>query len=159
MKEHKDIAGVGSWKLGHPAFIKGLGNRLQDTVNRIFRLPGQDTGCREEAARNDHYLRSHCAIYRTELLVKHNLSFSEHGDSMPAGKMIHRKLIECGYKMVFLPSDILDRYLCHLEHATMVLNPDLGARRRSISRGLNRIKRVLKDLNADTILNDPALDE
>jgi hypothetical protein len=60
--------------------------------------------------------------------------------------------------MQFLPPEMLSRYLTHLGHATMVLNPKLGASRRTIAKGAVRIRRAFKELHADQILNDSFLD-
>jgi len=38
-----------------------------------------------------------------------------------------------GYKMVFLESAFLSKYVIHLNHATMVLHPELGARKKALS--------------------------
>ena len=160
LEANLDIAGVGSWKLDqNTTIIKRFGKNLKMGLSGMFRHSGRNLfGC-EEPSNSDRYLRSHCAVYRTDLLIRHNLHFSERGDVMPAGKMIHRALTAQGYHMAFLSPDILSRYLCHLEHATMVLNPELGASKRTVSRGLARITRLLNELNEDTILNDVTLDE
>ena len=42
---------------------------------------------------------------------------------------MHIKLEAAGYDMLFLPSDDLGKYICHLNHATMILNPASGDRK------------------------------
>jgi hypothetical protein len=71
---------------------------------------------------------------------------------------MHKELCEHGYEMVFLPSESLSPYVVHLNHATMVLHPDLGARKKTVVKGLKRIKKELNALNADQILKDNTLD-
>jgi len=71
---------------------------------------------------------------------------------------MHQRLVEAGYRMVFLPSDVLSRYLEHINHATTVLNPELSTREKSVVKGLRRIERCLKRLGANEILLDEALD-
>jgi hypothetical protein len=60
--------------------------------------------------------------------------------------------------MVFLESAFLSNYVIHLNHATMALHPELGARKSTIRKGLKRINKALKDLNAEQILMDDSLD-
>ncbi len=96
------------------------------------------------------------ALYRMDLIRKNNLSFSDGKET--AGKIMHKKLENNGYKMVFLESAFLSNYVIHLNHATMVLHPELGARKSTIRKGLKRINKALKDLNAEQILMDDSLD-
>jgi hypothetical protein len=106
------VAGVGSWKLEPP---KSLIWRLAHSLEEKFRtLSGRKT--KQEI----RYLRSHCAVYRSDLVRKYTNGFY---DNESAGKNMHLKLEAAGYDMSFLPSDDLGRYICHLNHATMILNP------------------------------------
>lgn len=77
---------------------------------------------------------------------------------MVAGKEMHKKMLEAGFKMIFLPSDILINYLDHINHATTVLNPHLSSREKSVIKGMRRIKQSLARMNADLILQDESLD-
>ena len=123
-----DVAGVGSWKLEkpRPLFIRAA-HRLEEMFRRLV---GRKTG--DEV----RYLRSHCAVYRTELLRKYTKGFLD-GES--AGKAAHLKLAAAGFKMIFLPSDELGQYICHLNHATMILNPAPGDRKTGRAGARDRI--------------------
>ena len=70
---------------------------------------------------------------------------------------MHKKLVEAGYEMVFLPSDVLIKYLDHINHATTVLNPHLS-RQKTVDKGLRRIEKSLERMNAKAILQDASLD-
>lgn len=157
IEQDQQIAGVGSWKLeSKPAWrhaLKVLERYLQMAYYRIF---GKSQHALEGVGKNYYYLRSHCALYRMDLLNKLNLHFGD-GD-MVAGKEMHKQLVDAGYKMVFLPSDVLIKYLDHINHATTVLNPQLS-RQNSQSKGLRRIQRSLAKMNADAILQDTSLDQ
>jgi hypothetical protein len=59
---------------------------------------------------------------------------------------MHFALEEKGYRMVFLPPKQLLRYMVHLNHATLVLNPEIGGRARTVRRGQRRMARHLRDL-------------
>lgn len=112
------VAGVGSWKLEPPkSFIWKAAHYLEEKF-RI--LSGKN--CKKEI----RYLRSHCAVYRSELVRQHTAGFF---DNESAGKNMHLKLVSAGYDMHFLPSDELGKFICHLNHATMILNPAASDRK------------------------------
>ena len=144
------IAGVGSWKLE----AKPLWRRLLKQVERqcqaiFFSLIGKTHHGLEGIGKNYYYLRSHCALYRTDVLRQLELHFSD-GD-MVAGKYLHKKIIEAGYEMIFLPSDTLIHYLEHINHATTVLNPELSSREKSVIKGMRRIESTLKRMQAQVM--------
>jgi hypothetical protein len=160
MEANTEVAGVGSWKLSQDTMIKAFGKKLHGTLMGTRQLFGLNTRrARKKRDIHERYLRSHCAIYRTDVLIKYNLSFSDPENLLPAGQLIHRTLTACGYQMVLLPPEALTPYLCHLDHATMAFNPELGSSRVSTLTRLIRIKQLLNKLNADEILNNPSLDE
>ena len=59
---------------------------------------------------------------------------------------MHRKLKERGHDITFIPSSKLIKYLEHANHATTVLNPQLGSRKKSITKGEKRLKKTLEKL-------------
>jgi GT2 family glycosyltransferase len=153
----KKIAGVGSWKLEEKPLYKRLAKKFERCWQLAwYKIIGKKDHQIVGVGDNYHYLRSHCAMYRTDLLKKFNLSFSE--DDAVAGKGIHKKLVEHGYQMKFLPSETLIKYLCHVNHATMALNPELGARKKTVATGLERIQKTLHSLDAENILKRDELD-
>lgn len=150
------IAGVGSWKLESKPLWRQLLKLLERQWQSLYyRLIGKTSHGLEGMGKNYYYLRSHCALYRTELLKKLNLHFAD-GD-MVAGKEMHKKLVESNYQMIFLPSDILIKYLEHINHATTVLNPHLS-RQKSVDKGRRRIEKSLARMNVAAILQDASLD-
>ena len=106
------LAGVGSWKLEKSSKLKYFGQRLEDLVRRIF--------LHRRHAPEERYLRSHCAVYRTDLVRRHTRGFY---DGETAGRSLHRMLVASGHEMRFLESFELGAYIRHLNHATMILNP------------------------------------
>jgi GT2 family glycosyltransferase len=173
------VAGVGSWKLETPP---GLGKCLAKTLEYRLRLLRYSLagdrqgvkkvrdqidggyyriGSRQDAPRSGegreyYFLRSHCALYRMDLIHKYNLTFSQNGET--ASKGMSKYLVEQGYRLVYLSARHLSDYLMHLNHATMVFHPELGSGDRTIRKGLRRIRRILKELDADRILADASLD-
>lgn len=139
------IAGVGSWKLEHISAFKRFAKAAEALIQRIFR----------RAKTEERYLRSHCALYRTEALRRHTAGFYD-GES--AGKALHRKLIAAGFRMVFLDSRKLERYLCHLNHATMILNPREGDRKTARAASKRKLSTRISRAEFADILNHPELD-
>lgn len=152
------VAGVGSWKLEFKSLwrqaLKNLERHLQ-----LFYYQWADNQAHaiEGKGKNYYYLRSHCAMYRMDLIHELNLSFSS-GDKI-AGKNMHKQLRDAGYEMVFLPSDILIHYLTHINHATTILHPELRVRGKEVNKGLRRIEKILKEMKAYNVLADNSLDK
>lgn len=141
------IAGVGSWKLESKPLIK----RILKYGERLWQ------GKTKTSSRNYHYLRSHCALYRMDLIQQHDLSFADEGEV--AGKIMHQKLITLGYQMTFLTSEVLGQYLDHVNHATTLLNPEFKDNiRRNRDKALRRLEQRLHRLGSQEILAEDALD-
>ena len=158
-KSNPTVAGVGSWKLEMRPWLQRSAKAAERQIQRVlFPVLGKGYGKLEGLGENWYYLRSHCALYRTALVREAGFGFDVGDDHTPAGKMLHRRLEDRGYRMVFLPSETLSRYIVHVNHATMVLNPDLGARARTIRVGRRRLDRVLRQLDAEQVLADASLD-
>lgn len=150
------IAGVGSWKLELKPKWRRMLKYVENCIQLIYwRALGKNIAGLEGKGGHYYYLRSHCALYRMDLIKKMDLHFSE---GMVAGKAMHKRLVDAGYKMVFLPSEELGQYIAHINHATTVLNPHLSTREKSVIKGLKRINKVLQQLNAHHILMDKSLD-
>ncbi|OGT52210.1 MAG: hypothetical protein A3E84_02595 [Gammaproteobacteria bacterium RIFCSPHIGHO2_12_FULL_42_13] len=157
MERSPKIAGVGSWKLECKPYWQLALKSIESKVQQVYyQLIGKTKHSLQGVGENHYYLRSHCAMYRTALLKKLNLHFSD-GDTV-AGKAMHKGLVDAGYDMVFLPPAVLVHYLEHINHATVVLNPELSSRHKSVTKGLRRIKKTLASLDADKILQDVQLD-
>jgi GT2 family glycosyltransferase len=151
------VAGVGSWKLESKTRLQLLGRRMEQFWKEgMYKLTGRRS---YEPVRFDprlRYLRSHCAIYRTDVIRELGTGFADGGEV--AGRVMHRKMVEAGYRMVFLESEELGRYVDHLNHATMVLNPELGSSSSSIRSGHKRIQARMRGIDALGILADDSLD-
>ena len=139
------IAGVGSWKLETVPFWKSAGKALEDLFKTMI-------GKKHHEFR---FLRSHCALYRTELLKKYTRGF---GDGECAGSSIHKHLLAAGYELEFLPVGELSRYMAHLNHATMILNPELAGRRTSSKKSFQKLGSKMHTEHYRRILLDDTLD-
>jgi GT2 family glycosyltransferase len=157
IEKNPSIAGVGSWKLESKSLWRNTLKSIERRIQQIYySLTGNKNHGLEGVGKNYYYLRSHCAMYRMDALQKLNVNFSS-GDKV-AGKGMHKSLVDAGYQMVFIPSDVLIHYLEHINHATTVLNPELSTREKSVIKGLNRVEKSLVRMNAKAILQDESLD-
>jgi len=106
---------------------------------------------------DDHpYIRSHCGLYRRDLLEQFDLKYNVPDET--AGRNIHMGLIENGYEARLLDVEETLERVVHLNHGTMVLLPELGARRRTIRRGKGRISRFLSCPEVQAVYHDESLD-
>lgn len=71
---------------------------------------------------------------------------------------MHQKMVQAGYKMQFLNSAELGTYIDHLNHASMVLNPELVSSSKVQKEGHARIRKKLRGIDANAILSNIALD-
>jgi len=140
------IAGVGSWKIEFFSPFRRFGKKLEVVETRAKILLGLKKP-------EERFLRSHCALYRTELLKRFTRGF---GDGESAGKSIHKHLTDAGFIMEFIPPEVLIRYMDHLNHATMILNPEIGSRklaapevRQSLADRMERFRDILADDSLD----------
>jgi len=158
IKSDENIAGVGSWKLEVKPWIKRVLKRIEYKWQCFyFPLVGKGYGKLEGKGDNFLYLRSHCALYRTDMIRKYNLKFSQENDT--AGRILHKKLVEHGHDMQFIPSEKLINYMAHLNHATMFLNDEFNLRQRNRDKGMDRMQKIFIDLDATNILKDSSLDK
>lgn len=157
IQKDENIAGVGSWKLEDKPFYQRIAKSIERVLQQAYyKLIGKRDHAIEGVGDNFYYLRSHCALYRMDLLNKYNLKFSDL-DGV-AGKHIHKALLDNNHEMLFLTSEELGKYMSHLNHATMVLNPELGTGKKNLNKGLRRVKKGLAAFCADQILLDESLD-
>lgn len=156
-QKNPKLAGVGSWKLESKSRLQMLGYQFEQMwkgfLFRHFGYTGYRADRLDVSAR---YLRSHCAMYRTDVIRELNTNFSD--DEQTAGKVMHQKMVNAGYEMLFLDSGLLGRYIDHLNHATMVLNPEFGSSEQMRKEGNKRIKDKLRGIDATGILANSALD-
>lgn len=140
------IAGVGSWKLEIQPWWKRAGKAAEDFFKRL-----SGRGKNEK-----RYLRSHCALYRTDLVRRYGHGFNDGGT---AGCSLHYALVDAGYRMIFLPPGELGRYLRHFNHATMILNAAISGRKTGRESSRRRLQAELDAIGCREILADAELDQ
>lgn len=144
------IASVGTYKLE-------IKSPLQLWLKKLESLgPAND---RRQANIGDHepYIRSHCALYRRAALAALNLRYND-GENTAAGLQVHRALVAGGYECRLLDVAETLKRVVHLNHGTMALLPQLGARQRTIRKGRSRIDRFLARPAVQAVFNDASLD-
>lgn len=140
------IAGIGSWKLETVSKWKSFGKTLETFIRKML---GRKT------KKETRYLRSHCALYRTDAVREIGQPFC---DDDTAGKSLHLALVAAGYDMLFISSAELMKFIRHLNHATMILNPSRNDRKTSKPAARRRIEHELESLHYREILADETLD-
>ncbi len=156
IKASNNIAGVGSWKLELKSTWKLILKKIEYAIQYVlYPIVGKEL-ITDGKGKHYRYLRSHLALYRTDILKQCGVGFGAGQET--AGKVLHKALVDNGYEMIFIPSNELIKYAIHLNHATMILNPELGSRKQTVKRGMKKIETVLREMQADKILADTSLD-
>jgi hypothetical protein len=160
-QENPRLACAGSGKLEDVSagyrLLKKMGN-----VKGLYRLmltsAGKSTGLPGEV--QQQYVRTICALYRTDVLKKERLSFlpiEEKG--LTSGQALYYDLIEKGYRSRFFPPEEMRKVIDHVNHGTMIGNPSLGAKQRTIRKGLRRIEKKLREGTVRELMENGALDQ
>ncbi len=149
LEQTPETAAVGSYKLE-------IKSKWQLCLKSLEDILGLGQKAQAGTSENPMYIRSHCALYRKDALEKLNLHFIS---PETAGRNIHFGLIEGGYQAQLLPVHQMLRYVVHLNHGTMVMLPELGARKKTIRKGRGRIHRFLETPQIQKIYNNEALDK
>lgn len=156
--EHPRLAGVGSWKLESKTALQRWGIQFEQcwkkTLHQWFGYRGYNP---HRLDQSKYYLRSHCAMYRMDVIRALNTCFSDGGQT--AGKVMHEKMVAAGYDMLFLDSLQLGEYVDHLNHATLIFNPQLGTSDKNLREGAKRINAKLRGIDGEAILADHRLDQ
>jgi len=145
--------GSGSWKLERRSLARRCTKHGVDLIAAL-------THPRRRKRLTDGikpFLRSHCALYRRSTLEEAGLRpFG--GEGSTCGQEVHYRLVEQGWEADFVPAPVLIRYLEHINHGTMVLNPELGTDERTIRKGRAKLdrfyaRRWVRDLESDASLD------
>lgn len=152
------LAGVGSWKLESKTTLQRWGIQFEQcwkkALHQWFGYRGYNPNRLDESK---YYLRSHCAMYRTDIIRALNTCFSD--ENQTAGMVMHQKMVAAGYEMRFLDSVQLGQYVDHLNHATLIFNPQLGTSEKNMREGAKRINAKLRGIDGEAILADNRLDQ
>ena len=108
-----------------------------------------------------YYNRTICCLYRTDILRRENLSFlADRDKGLTGGKKLYFELVDRGYGTIELPPSIMGQYVCHLAHATQVVNPEeFTLRKRTIKKCNRLVRQVMSSGAVQNILADGSLDQ
>lgn len=150
LQSDPQIAAVGTYKL---EFKSPWLQRLQSLKESLL---GWSSRRREKG---DHrpYIRSHCALYRREVLDQLGLRYNVN-PLETAGRDIHYGIERNGYIAKMLSVSETMRRVTHLNHGTMVFLPELGASGRTVRRGHSRIQQFFARPEIRAIYEDDSLD-
>ena len=141
----EEIGAVGTYKLERKKLLKRIEHWFKAMMQRGD-MPRADKPC----------IRSHCALYRRSVMDELDLKFIN--ETTVTGQGVHWAIEDAGYKSQMLSVSEMLRYVVHLNHGTMVLIPELGARKSTIRKGHNRIDRFLNRKAVREILQNDSLD-
>ncbi len=122
IEKSEKIAASGAWKLEleHPLYLwqKRIVGYL---ANQAKALAGRK---KREAWKKAHYPRDYCALYRADVIRKHNLTFCPVNGCGGGGYSIARQLWDRGYEMGMIPVPELAQKVFHVAHGTAALVPE-----------------------------------
>jgi glycosyltransferase involved in cell wall biosynthesis len=142
---------VGSWKIEARPAWRRIAKTLEDAWRRWRGKPNEQ----------QRYIRSHCALYR-QAAIRLRREMFQPSAGRSAGEELFEAISRARMSCRFLAPEVLCRYVCHLNHATMALNPEFGRNDpympRTRARAVKRIRRFFDAIRAEEILGDNSLD-
>jgi hypothetical protein len=135
------VAGVGAWKLALENPWYALQKRVVGSMLAgVKRWAGRRA---RSSFREGHYPRDYCALYRTQAILKHGLTFCPQGDLITGGYSIARQLWDRGYETRMIPVWELARMIVHVAHGTAAVATDKPLNHRSAQRKAERRAQAL----------------
>lgn len=149
-----NIACAGSGKLDlRPRWLEFLRNATD--FKRWWRRATID-----DPRKLDFYVRAICAVYRRELLLREKLGFAMDVDQgMTCGKRLYFELLDRGFATDVVRDFEMARYVHHLAHATMVLNPEFKVRSKTDRKCRKKMAAILASPEIQEIQDDDRLDQ
>ena len=105
------------------------------------------------------YIRAICALYRTEILKKENLTFFDPEKNLTCGEEVYLDLVAGNYNVNALSPWHMAKFIYHLAHATMVFNPEFKVRKKTERKCKQQLEKVLASPMIQAIQNDSSLDK
>ena len=155
-RNDENIACVGSGKIEMKPewqiMLKKIAD-LRSFQRKLFHEP-------DPIGKYRYYNRTICCLYRTEILLKENLSFlMDYDNGLTVGKKLYFELVDRGYKTVELPSALMGGYVYHVGHGTQVTNSQLySIRRKTIRKGKRVASKITTSSLYQEVYADSSLD-
>jgi hypothetical protein len=152
----REVACVGSGKIEAAPLWRTLVHKLTD-VRALGRRIHWDP---KRHDRHRYHNRTICCLYRTDVLRQENLSFLMGRERhLTAGQGLYLELVDRGYATVELPPSVMTKYVIHLNHATMVLNPqEFSCKKRTVRKYGAYVAEVMSSALIADLLRDESLD-
>jgi GT2 family glycosyltransferase len=153
---HPEIAATGAWKLNLESPLYALQKQwFGDALAAVKQVFGRSTRGDSEAGR---YPRDYCAMYRRELLVRHDLSFLPRAGEITGGYPIARRLREQGYDMRVFPVAEMARNIVHVTHGSAALTSKELRHRAAQGKAERRAARLFAEPWVRELREDARLD-
>ncbi len=149
IRAHDRIGAVGTYKLELKSRPLRILKALEYRVG-LWKTSNSQIG--------DHrpYIRSHCALYRRDVLEELRLRYDDFEDT--AGRPLHYAIESNGYEARLLNVKEAMQRIVHLNHGTMALISELDVKKRTVRNQSERLKRFLFRTEFQKILADESLD-
>jgi GT2 family glycosyltransferase len=116
------VASAGSWKLElRNPFYMWQKHVVGYGVAKVKSLFGRK---RHVTWKQGHYPRDYCALFRPDILLRHELTFGSVNGWACGGYSIARQLWRAGYETRTFPVREMDRLLAHVTHGTAAVKPE-----------------------------------
>jgi hypothetical protein len=148
------VAAAGAWKLeaGHPFYlwqkrVFGYATaRVKSILGRQPRIPWNQP----------HYPRDYCAMYRTDILRQHRLTFCPVNGCGGGGYSIAKQLWDGGYQTAMIPLGEMARHVYHVAHGTAAVVPEKPLNHKRAQR---KVERKVANLFDEPWIQELAADE
>ena len=126
------VAASGAWKLCLESPFYALQKRVVGSfLAGIKRLAGRQA---RSSFRAGHYPRDYCAMYRTSVLLEHDLTFCPADISITGGYSIAEQLWNRGYQTRMIPVWEIARNIVHVAHGTAAVSGEKPLHHRAAQR-------------------------
>jgi glycosyltransferase involved in cell wall biosynthesis len=141
MAVSENVAASGAWKLNLESPLYAFQKRVVGTaVAGIKRAFGRRN---RSSWKEGHYPRDYCAMYRRDLLLKHNCTFCPGEESINGGYLIARQLWEQGYETRMIPLHEMAQRIVHVAHGTAAIAAEKPLNHKSAQLKVERRVRAL----------------
>lgn len=153
------VGSAGTGKLEVRSPINRLIRRTTDTKRLRLWLRRTFLGDQRVSGRpRERCARDFCALYRTDVLRDHGLSFVQK-DGYTAGETVHHDLKKLGYGPAIIPVTEMMTYIDHIAHATGAIVPERKLNHtRMFRKTKRRLSRLFDREDIELLLGDPSLD-
>lgn len=151
-----EVAGVGAWKLSLEPRIYSFQKHIWGSVRTYLKyLLGRK---KPTTWGQGHYPRDYCAMYRRELILAHDLTFSPIF-KVGGGYSIAKQLWNLGYKTSMIPVSELSQKIVHIAHGTAAIAPEKSLNRKGSQIRLERrLQQLLREPWVDALQKAQWLD-